>query len=691
MTDESATAPNDAGSGSTQRMLDTALAEQRMRWRSGTRELVEEHLERRPDLRSDHDAVLDLLYNEVLLRRERGEQPALDEYLRRFPNIVEPLRLLFEVDEELEDDSRFLSVDMTAIGTPPSDGRRNPTPADGVANAILSPTPMRHRSGSDANVAPRLVATDSFRGTVELHAMLQKRLRFLSILLTLIYAQFGPLYRIIWRMDGWPTVGLHMGMVWMVLAVAASCAAFLLLKRQLMSMLSLRVIEWLLFACPVVQATTVVWDLTWRQGDLLRSLQSTEHADAYFFHTIALLYFPFVTVYGILIPNTWRRCLVATSLIGVTPLVVLLAGLPTSPEVWTAHGTGYLIGFVYVAMWMGVGVACAAYGCHRINVLQQEAFVARRLGQYRLRERIGSGGMGEVYLAEHVLLKQPCAVKIIRPERTGDPAALRRFEREVQATARLKHWNTVTIFDFGIAADGTFYYAMEYLPGLNLEEMVRRFGPLPAARVRHFLRQACAALSEAHAIGLIHRDIKPANLIVCERGGVDDVVKVLDFGLVRVVNPAGQGHTLTAEGMIAGTPAYMSPEQASGAGDLDARSDIYSLGAVAYFLLAGQPPFGDRTQVQALAAHLYEAPRPLEELQPDVPANLAAVVARCLAKEPQRRFEDIASLDAALVGDDVANGWSQADAAQWWREYGGRFPTAVSTVVPGKLGTAPAI
>jgi hypothetical protein len=686
MTDEPAAPPGETGFGSTQRLLDAALADQRMHWRSGARELVEALLERHLKLRADREAILDLLYNEALLRRERGESPTSAEYVRRFPDLAVPLQLLFEVDEGLEGESDRLSV---ALGAPAIQSSPVTPPRETVSAGPILSTPAKPRSAPQ--FAQRLVATDSFRGTVELHAMLQKRLRFLSILLTLIYAQFGPLYRIIWRMDGWPTVGLHMGMVWMVLAVAASCAAFLLLKRQLLSMFSLRVIEWLLFACPVVQATTVVWDLTWRQGDLLRSLQSSDHADAYFFHTIALLYFPFVTVYGILIPNTWRRCLIATSLIGVTPLVVLLAGLPTSPEVWAAHRAGYSVGFVYVGMWMGVGVACATYGCHRINVLQSEALVARRLGQYRLRERIGSGGMGEVYLAEHVLLKQPCAVKIIRPERTGDPAALLRFEREVQATARLKHWNTVTIFDFGIAADGTFYYAMEYLPGLNLEEMVRRFGPLPAARVRHFLRQACAALSEAHAIGLIHRDIKPANLIVCERGGVDDVVKVLDFGLVRDVNPAGKGHTLTAEGMIAGTPAYMSPEQASGAGDLDARSDIYSLGAVAYFLLAGQPPFGDRTQVQALAAHLYEAPRPLEELQPDVPATLAAVVARCLAKEPQRRFEDIASLDAALGGADVANGWSQADAAQWWREYGGRSPTAESTVVPGKLGTAPAI
>src|SRR5262249_57972820 len=170
---------------------------------------------------------------------------------------------------------------------------------------------------------------------------------------------------------------------------------------------------------------------------------------------------------------------------------------------------------------------------------------------------LGGGGMGEVYLAEHRLLKQPCALKLIRAERAGDSAVLRRFEREVQATARLKHWNTVQIFDYGRVADGTFYYVMEYVPGPTLEELVQRHGPLPAARAVHLLQQVCAALREAHAAGLVHRDIKPANVMVCERGGIHDVVKLVDFGLVKAVGVGGPGDRLTREGAIAGTPAYM--------------------------------------------------------------------------------------------------------------------------------------
>jgi serine/threonine protein kinase len=181
-----------------------------------------------------------------------------------------------------------------------------------------------------------------------------------------------------------------------------------------------------------------------------------------------------------------------------------------------------------------------------------------------------------------------------------------RFEREVQATAALTHPNTVEVFDYGHAADGTFYYVMEYLPGLSLEELVKQHGPLPPGRAVHLLRQVCGALQEAHAAGLIHRDIKPGNIIVSERGSLCDVVKLLDFGLVQAhgLNPNGQ--QLTQEGAIAGTPAYMSPEQAGAQGELDGRSDIYSLGAVGYFLLTGQPPFVRNTAVQSLTAKLND-------------------------------------------------------------------------------------
>jgi serine/threonine-protein kinase len=200
--------------------------------------------------------------------------------------------------------------------------------------------------------------------------------------------------------------------------------------------------------------------------------------------------------------------------------------------------------------------------------------------------------MGEVYLAEHRLLKRPCAVKLNHPERAGDAAALHRFEREVRATAQLTHPNTVEIYDYGHAEDGTFYYVMEYLPGLDLDDLVTRYGPVPPARAVHFLRQLCGTSQKAHAAGLVHRDIKPGNVLVCRHGGRHDVAKLLDFGLVQAAGARGDDPSrLTATGAVVGTPAYMAPEQARGAEAADVRSDLYSLGALGYFLSAGRPPF----------------------------------------------------------------------------------------------------
>jgi serine/threonine-protein kinase len=209
---------------------------------------------------------------------------------------------------------------------------------------------------------------------------------------------------------------------------------------------------------------------------------------------------------------------------------------------------------------------------------------------------------------------------------------------------------------------------MEYLPGLSLEELVKRHGPLPPARAVHVLRQVCGALREAHAAGLVHRDIKPGNILLCQRGGLCDVAKLLDFGLVRAhgLNPDGQ--QLTQEGAIAGTPAYMSPEQAAGRTDLDGRSDLYSLGAVAYFLLTSQPPFIRGTVVQTLASHLGEPVMPPDRHRPDLPADLQAVLLRCLEKEPPLRFQDAESLEQALGQCGCAGRWSQEQAADWWRD-----------------------
>jgi serine/threonine-protein kinase len=336
---------------------------------------------------------------------------------------------------------------------------------------------------------------------------------------------------------------------------------------------------------------------------------------------------------------------------------------------------------------MGVGVAVAVFGSYRIQVLQQQAQEARQLGQYRLKQRLGAGGMGEVYLAEHVLLRRPCAVKLIRPEHARDEKTLQRFEREVRAMATLTHWNTVEVFDYGHAEDGTFYYVMEYLPGATFDALVSRYGPLPPARVVHFLRQVCNALREAHGIGLLHRDIKPSNVLACERGGVFDVAKLLDFGLVQDVGLTPDANRLTVIGSIVGSPPFMSPEQASGK-PLDTRSDIYSLGTLAFYLLTARPPFPRDTAMQMLMAHAYETVPLPSSLRPGIPRDVEEVVLRCLEKDPAKRWPDASSLGRALAACVCADEWTEERAAEWWQEH--RAKATPTPNVPSPAAPIPA-
>jgi len=372
-----------------------------------------------------------------------------------------------------------------------------------------------------------------------------------------------------------------------------------------------------------------------------------------------------IFTYGMFIPNTWRRAACVIGVMALAPELLIVGLMLTYSEV-NAVMTG--TAFMQQVLTMVVAAVAAVFGTHLINTLRREAFEARQLGQYRLIESLGTGGMGDVYLAEHRMLKRPCAIKLIRPEQAGDPKVLARFEREVQMTARLSHWNTVEIYDYGRTEDGTFFYVMEYLPGLSLEDLIERHGPLPAERVVHLLRQTCQALREAHAIGLIHRDIKPGNVFVARRGGLYDVAKLLDFGLVKAVAELPSAR-LTQEGGVSGTPLFMSPEQAQGRGDLDARSDIYSLGAVAYTLLSGRPPFEGTSPLEVIVAHARDEVVPPSQRQPDVPADLERIILRCLAKRPEDRFQDADSLEQALSECAAADQWTQSHAARWWHEH----------------------
>jgi serine/threonine-protein kinase len=352
-----------------------------------------------------------------------------------------------------------------------------------------------------------------------------------------------------------------------------------------------------------------------------------------------------IVAYGVLIPSNLRHAFVRTS---------VLVGCAFLPEAIAFTQLGGLVpgAGMYLAikcLTVLIFAALALYGSYHIDELREDVRSARQLGHYVLVRALGQGGMGSVYLAEHNFLRRPCAVKLIRPELARDDAAHARFEREVQAAAALTHPNTVQIYDYGQAEDGTLYYAMEYLPGESLESLVERSGPLEPARAVRILEQLCGALGEAHARGLVHRDVKPGNIMLCERGGIPEVVKLLDFGSVAALRTGPEDPRITRSGMIVGTPAFMSPEQCRGDETLTPLSDIYSVGAVAFFLLTGKEPFYRKlTAVEVMAAQIYEFPPSIHELRPEVPIELAAVVEKCLAKDPFERIPNAGRLGRAL-------------------------------------------
>jgi hypothetical protein len=316
-------------------------------------------------------------------------------------------------------------------------------------------------------------------------------------------------------------------------------------------------------------------------------------------------------------------------------------------------------------LWSLAGAALATVTSTVIYGLHEKAFEARQLGQYTLEEKIGEGSMGEIFRARHAMLRRPTAIKLMVGE--SSESALRRFEKEVQLTARLTHPNTISIYDYGRTPEGRFYYAMELLDGMTLEELVARSGPQPHGRVIHILRQICGALREAHGIGLIHRDIKPANIYLCSRGGSFDVVKVLDFGLVREFkNPSNV--TLSNADAIAGTPMYLSPEAIITPANIDARADIYALGAVGYFLLCGSPPFSGNTLAELCGHHLHTTPqRPSERRGTAIAEDLERIVLACLAKDAVARPQSARELEEQLRGCRDAAAWSEGDAEQWWQ------------------------
>jgi len=371
-----------------------------------------------------------------------------------------------------------------------------------------------------------------------------------------------------------------------------------------------------------------------------------------------------VMLRALLVPSRWVRTLATLGPAAATWPAVLLGESLWRPELraqWGTHASG---DFVYGVAFLLGALALSTMGSHTAWRERRLMTSAQRLGDYRLKMRIGSGGNGDVWVARQEALKRDVALKVLKDSGGLSDEKIRRFEREARAAASLTHPNTIRIFEFGASDDGVLFIAMELLEGLDVEALVEVAGPLPPARAVKLVRQACASLAEAHVAGIVHRDIKPGNLFVTHAGDEYDFVKLLDFGVARISE--GDQPSLTETGILFGTPAYMPPEVCSGE-RASTRSDIYSVGAVLYFMLTGTALFPDRTFAETVMSHISKTPEtPSVRLGKQLPEGLDLVVMKCLEKRRETRFRSVRELDDALASIEGLGEWTRDDARAWW-------------------------
>ena len=501
-----------------------------------------------------------------------------------------------------------------------------------------------------------LVAHSSQRFDEEESALLLVRLRAMTRLLS------TGLCLVLVR-----DLAFGMGPAWQFQAAAIVAMVFLaslLSARQSSSASWLRSVETLAIGLMAVVVMAHLWHSQISgaaRGEPAALLVASK--DAVIGTTILLF------AYALLIPVPRGRAWPSIAAIALCPVVAEILLLLTHPEVFRVARLVATFQRVGEGIFLLMTVALlAGYGAHLASTMRISARDARQFNQYHLRDQIGAGGMGEVYLAEHRLLKRPCAIKVIRPERSGDPRALERFEHEVRATAGLSSPNIVEVYDYGRTEDGTFFYVMEYLQGMSLEELVACHGALPPGRVIYLLRQACEALAEAHTAGLIHRDLKPANVFASRRGQRYDFVKLLDFGLVEAV-PSRHEPGSSHEGRGPGSPQYMAPEQIIGGRAPAPSCDLYGLGGVAYLLLTGRPPFDGDSVSRVLNAHVNDPVLPPSRHRSDIPRDLEEVVLRCLAKDPADRFQAAEEVETILAACTSSDDWDARKAADWWKKF----------------------
>ncbi|QDU80617.1 Serine/threonine-protein kinase PknB [Polystyrenella longa] len=441
----------------------------------------------------------------------------------------------------------------------------------------------------------------------------------------------------------------------------AGFLAVLLIYRDY-SQKQLRWMEGLLFGFIVL-----MW-IYQRYASIVSALDLSSEAELLTNRFSGLMSLVFIILsFGVFIPHRWQETAKVVATMALSPFIVTLLVHLFHPHLMdeitelTSHSHHSVM-----ASNLLVGCILAVYSAGILNKMRAQMHEAEEYGQYRLIQKIGAGGMGEVHLVEHSLLKRPCALKLIKDSEGPVNIALARFEREVRTTASLTHPNTIEIYDYGHTEEGVFYYVMEFLPGMSLRNLVRDYGPLKPARALHLLDQTCDALVEAHDAGLVHRDLKPDNLFVSERGGVCDFIKVLDFGLVKSTKPGSA--QLTSDEVVSGTPQFMAPEQVMGEHDLDARCDIYALGCIAYYTLTGKAPFNDGSAMAVMIAHTNQTVIPPSEIEKSIPSDIEEVILKCLEKKREDRYQSVYDLRQALRRCHDYGDWNAILAAEWWEE-----------------------
>ena len=493
---------------------------------------------------------------------------------------------------------------------------------------MLEPTIVVARKTVDSAAASRLnVGTETTGTDAALDAstciLLRQRLIILSISLLVIVGLFTCLSLLVASLATFE---------WIVrtICVAGLCAILALLTKERDHTISeLRLLEIAILAVPISELILILVYQT-----------HSASATGQFEDIVALR--PIIgmatcmtiTVYGMFVPNRWQRAAVVTGTIACLPTVSIVIQTFLNKDLQSAEAMRVDIAapvFLITAFTSGI----ATLGAHVVHGIRREIESARQYGQYRLEEEIGSGAMGVVYKSSHRLLKRPAAIKLIRPDAATDTNAIKMFEKEVQVSATLSHWNTVQIYDYGRTQAGEFYYVMEYLEGESLAALLSRKQRLCTAATIRIVRQICNGLEEAHARGMVHRDLKPANIFLTSAITEHEVVKILDFGLAVHATSPDVSHS------ISGTPNYMSPEQINGEA-IDGRSDIYSIGCILFECLAGSPPFAADSVTAVLNGQLTALP-PTTRL-PAETSGLTKVIERCLSKKPAQRYTDVSSL-----------------------------------------------